>query len=187
MEATAALVPIVILAAAAFLLRGKSPVAARLCANALVGAMAVPMAMVTCWVLSAGEVRLFWMIRLDVGLREVAFVMALGGVAGLLAGCSGMGVRVVTFGNLVRVLWGGFAGACAPALVLWLVVAGLFLWLFIGLSPMGLVVGMKLTTTAPPEPDEPSWWPKPPAGWSPGDGTGAPGGRVRGETEPGEE
>jgi hypothetical protein len=169
--------------------RGKPALAARLGANALIGAVAEPVATF------AGGLFLAVITGSKFDLRScddphghiatVVLVVAsfaivfIGGFIGALVGALGRGLRVVTFWNCARVFLGGCAGVWAPIMVVFMLLApdkGEFVSVYGGLSilgPVGLFVGMSVSTTRPPDSDQPTRWPKPPAGRSPGNGTGA--------------
>jgi len=174
MGATGIIVACIILILILVLLRGKSSLAARVGANALIGAMVGPLATLAAWLFLAAIPGSNFTLRSPdaIGRAVLAFVLFmmafLGGLTGLAAGVLDRGVRVVTFWGLVRVFLAGFAGVFLGALAspLGLVV--------IPLATIGLYVGMSAATTRLPDSDQPSWWPKPPLGWSPGQGPARP-------------
>jgi hypothetical protein len=147
--------------------------AARLFANGLIGVMAGPLATLAAWLFLAVITGSKFKLRSPDAIGNVIIAGVLltmtfwGGLTGVLVSARGRGVRVVTLWNFVRVFLGGFAGVFLGALASPL---GL---VTIPLAMVGLYVGMSASTTRPPDSDEPTWWPKPPAGWSPGNGTGA--------------
>ncbi|MBM4039875.1 MAG: hypothetical protein FJ290_15325 [Planctomycetes bacterium] len=176
MEATAVIVPIIILAAAVFLLHGKSSRGARLYANALIGATAGPLATLAGLLLLAAitGATLPWhspdciaVTMLQFGLFTMGLIGAfIGGIVGAL----GRGVRAVTFWSLARVFLGGFVGMVLGGVLGSFIQAVL---LSFPLAVAGLYVGMSVSTTRSPDSDQATWWPKPPTGRATDPGTGA--------------
>ncbi|MBM4039874.1 MAG: hypothetical protein FJ290_15320 [Planctomycetes bacterium] len=106
------------------------------------------------------------------------FLTVMGGITGLVVGALKRGVRVVTFGNFIRVL------LCGSTVMFLGGVFGMFLGGLVTLLPfVGLYVGMSASTTRPPESGQPNSLPKPPADSSPGNGTGTPRTETQGDTD----
>ena len=160
--------------------RGKSR-ADPLGVNALIGTVAGLVAGLAYWFYLAAAMGPVSGEVMGIIVIVTLFLTVMGGITGLVVGALKRGVRVVTFGNFIRVLLCGFTGMFLAGLPCMLLGGlGTFLLPFVG-----LYVGMSVSTTRPPDSGESSWWPKPPAGWAPGNGTGSSHADTRGGTEQG--